>query len=97
MSQIKPNSAIVEAEVTGIQAYSRQADFSVLLLHIKSASPKADETFLLDREKDSSIKALISNEAYKSAHIKDNTIIMVEVKKVSVDLWRITRFISGKK
>ena len=90
MPQIKPNSAIVVATVTHIEIYSKQSDFSILSLKVKSATAKADEDFLFDKGSND-MKALISN---NELHVKENNIITVEVKKVSIDLWRIIRFIS---
>lgn len=91
MPQIKPNSAIVVATVTHIEIYSKQSDFSILSLKVKSATAKADEDFLFDKGSNDLMKALISN---NELHVKENNIITVEVKKVSIDLWRIIRFIS---
>ncbi len=93
MPQMKPNSAIVEATVTHVEAYSMQTDFSVLWLNVKSAKPKADMAFMFDKEKDRCIKALVNTQEYINAHIKSNS-ITAELKKVSTDMWRITSFIS---
>lgn len=91
---MKPNSAIIVAVVTGTEVYNKQADFSVLFLTVKNATPKAGEAFLFKKGDNINIKALISTEDYKSANIKSNNIITVEAKKVSIDMWRIVRFIS---
>lgn len=93
MPQMKPNSAIVVATVTHVEIYSKQHDFSLLSLNVKSASQNGDDNFLFDQKKDADIKALVKNEEYISAHVKNNTIIKVVVKKVSIDMWRIIRFI----
>lgn len=93
MPQMKPNSAIVEARVTHIETYSRQDDFNILSLDVKKALPKEDEGFMFDKEKDACIKALVSKEAAETAHLKDNIVITVELKKVSIDLWRIIKFV----
>lgn len=94
MPQIRPNSAIVVAQIIHIESYSRQSDFSVLLLNVKSAKPRANEPFMFDETKDVHIKALVNTGEYMDACIKENSTVTVEVKKVSFDLWRIIKFIA---
>ena len=94
MPPMRPNSAIIVAVVTGTEVYNKQTNFSVLFLTVKNATPKGGEAFLFSKEDSINIKALISTEDYKNANIKSNNTITVEAKKVSVDMWRIIKFIS---
>ncbi|MFT3949387.1 MAG: hypothetical protein QM763_20655 [Agriterribacter sp.] len=93
MPPIRPNSAIVVAIVTHTETYSRQSDFNVLSLKVKSASPKKDEPFLFNEKEDNNLKALVSKEICKSADINEKVTIKAELKKVDTGLWRVIKLI----
>ncbi|MFT3748517.1 MAG: hypothetical protein QM768_09385 [Agriterribacter sp.] len=93
MPQVRPNCAIVVAIVTHTETYSKQKDFNILSLDVKSASPKKDEPFLFNEKEDNKLRALISKETCISGDINENTSIKAELKKVDTGLWRIIKLI----
>lgn len=93
MPPIRPNCAIVVAIVIHTETYSKQKDFTVLSLDVKSAAPKKDEPFLFNEKEDSNLKALINKEICISANINEKSTIKAELKKVDTRLWRIIKLI----
>ncbi|MBN8785909.1 MAG: hypothetical protein J0I84_02335 [Terrimonas sp.] len=93
MPPIRPNCAIIVAIVTHTETYSKQSDFNILSLDVKSASPKKEEPFLFNEKEDNKLKALISKESCISADINEKATIKAELKKVDPGLWRIIKLI----
>ena len=83
-----PNSALIKATVSKINAYGSQAGYSIVQLDVKEATKKKDEAFLYDQAEDKQIKMLVSDQKLQGLKLKEKDNIEGEIKKVSIDLWK---------
>ena len=88
MVQMAPNSALIKANVSRIEAYGSQPGYSLVHLDVNEATQKKEESFLYNHQDDKQIKVLVSNQKIGELNLKENDNIEGELKKVNFDLWK---------
>lgn len=85
---MSPNKSSVSATVLVLETYAAQTDFLLLQLQITTAK-KSTEQQMPGAEKGAKLKAIISKSIADELKLVKGTHIECELKKVSIDLWRV--------
>ncbi len=89
MVQMAPNKSSVSATVLAVEPYAAQTDFYLLQLIITTAKKSTEQLQMPGAEKGEKIKAIISKSLVEELKLTKGSKIDCELKKVSVDLWRV--------
>lgn len=89
MVQMAPNKSGVSAIVLAMETYAAQADFYILDVEITSAKKATGQHQMPGAEKDDQLKAIVSKSIADELKLAAGSKIECELKKVSVNLWRV--------
>lgn len=88
MVQMAPNKSIVSATVLASGHYADKSDFYLLEMEVLSLK-KTEQLQMPGAEKGAKLKAIISKEIADELNLRKGVKVDCELKKVSVDLWRV--------
>lgn len=89
MVQIAPNKSSISATVLALETYAAQMDFYLLHLGIKTSKKVTGQLQMPGAEKAAKLKAIVSKTIADELKLVKGSRIECELKKVSIDLWRI--------
>ncbi len=89
MVQMAPNKSIVSATVLAVEPYAAQPDFYLLNLEITAAKKATAQMQMPGAEKGDKLKAIVSKSMADELKLSAGTKVECELKKVSLDLWRM--------
>ena len=89
MVQMAPNRSDVSATVVAMVPYATKSEFYLLQLEITSSKKSTDQLQMPGAEKGTKLKAILSKSIADELKLTIGTKVECELKKVSLDLWRI--------
>lgn len=88
MVQMAPNKSFITATVLSMEPYAAQQGFFILQLQVTS-SKKTEQLQMPGAEKGATLKAITTAADVEQLKIVAGSKVECELKKVSIDLWRV--------
>lgn len=89
MVQMAPNKSRVTATVLALETYAAQTDFYLLQLQVTAEKKSTEQLQMTGAEKGAKLKAIVAKAIADELKLVKGTTIECELKKVSIDLWRV--------